>query len=414
MARAKVDPSSGASNSIAIAEAPLCNPHSWEQRLREHRASGKRTKLVVLGSTGSIGVSTLEIVRRFPERFEVVALSSAGSKLDLLAAQISEFKPQFVGVTDRKGAETLRGGFSSVEICDGEGSSNEAAVRGDIVVAGISGVVGLSATEAALRAGLVVALANKESIVCGADILARALRDNPRAMIIPVDSEHSSLAQLLLGVREESQVSSLTLTASGGPFLNRALDTFAAITPEEAVRHPRWSMGAKISIDSSTLVNKALEWFEALYLFRVPRVEIVIHPQSIVHACVSLSDGAMLANLSHPDMKLPIGFAIGIGDRMQELVKPLDLATLGSLTFAPVEELRFPAIAVARQAIAAGTFGSCVYSLANEVAVDRFCQRRIRYDQIVPFIGEALQRFPRRALHERAAIEELFSEIRAL
>jgi 1-deoxy-D-xylulose-5-phosphate reductoisomerase len=414
MAQQVIPDSSVASEEILASDAPLCNPHSWEKRLHEHRVSDKPTRLVVLGSTGSIGVSALEIARKFPDRFEVVALSSAGSRPDLLAAQVAEFKPKFVGVTDRKGAEALRGAFPTVEICDGENGSQEAAVRGDVVVAGISGVAGLSATEAALRAGLIVALANKESIVCGADILARALRDNPRAMIIPVDSEHSSLAQLLLGVPDVSFVSSLTLTASGGPFLNRPLETFAAITPEEAVRHPRWSMGAKISIDSSTLVNKALEWFEAVYLFRVPRVEIVIHPQSIVHACVSLRDGAMLANLSHPDMQLPIGFAIGIGERMRGLVKPLDLATLGSLTFAPVDELRFPSIALAREAMSAGTFGTCVYSLANEVAVDRFCRYQIRYDQIVPFIREALQRCPSRALDERTAIEELFTQIRAL
>jgi len=372
----------------------------------------------VLGSTGSIGRSALDIVRRFPLRFKVVALSAGGTNEAMLAAQIKEFAPQFVAIADVHVAKRFAQEFPNISIEGGEQAVVRAAQHAEVVVAAISGVVGLKSTIAALKNGSVVALANKESIVCGAPIIASVLAANRQAAIIPVDSEHSSLAQLLLALPSAasaaSNVSSLVLTASGGPFLNRPIESFSEITLAEAVKHPRWSMGAKISIDSSTLVNKALEWFEALYLFALPKVEIVIHPQSIVHACVNLHDGALLANMSLPDMTLPIGFAMGVAERLSGLTKPLSLTEVSTLTFMPVDERRFPAIAVARAALSLGAFGTCVYSLANEVAVESFCRSKIPYTAIVPFISKALSKLKPVPINDTEAIQELLREVRAL
>ncbi len=388
---------------------PLCNPWKWKDALT-HIDTTNPISTSILGSTGSIGKYALDIARAHPGRFKIVALCAAGSNIPGLIEQILEFKPELVSVESAAVATQLRNQFPRLQIELGTAGSIMAAQAGKLVVAAISGVAGLKSTITALQNDAVVALANKESIVCGASILAKI----KSGTLIPVDSEHSSLAQLLLGVTDITHVQSLTLTASGGPFLERDISTFASITPAEAIRHPKWNMGAKISIDSSTLVNKALEWFEAVYLFGISKVEIVVHPQSIVHACVSLQDGATLANLSYPDMKLPIGFAMGVGDRIPGLVKPLDLARLGQLSFLPLDAERFPAIPLAARALSLGVFGTCLYSLANEVAVERFCAETLSYPEIVQFIAKALSLIPSAPIESTESVEDLIEQVRSI
>lgn len=387
----------------------LCNPKKWSDA-RAFLAGTQRIDITILGCTGSIGRAALEIVREHPDRFKVVGLGCAGSNLAQFADQITEFGPRLISVESLSAAAQLASRFPKLQLAIGASGAVEVAKAGKLVIAAISGVAGLQSTVAALENDAIVALANKESIVCGVEIL-RKIRTG---MLIPVDSEHSSLAQLMLGVTDIEHVSSLTLTASGGPFLNRDLSTFSSITLQEAIRHPKWRMGAKISIDSSTLVNKALEWFEAVYLFGFSQVNIVIHPQSIVHACVSLRDGATLANLSYPDMKLPIGFAMGVGDRFPGLVKSLDLTKLGNLSFMAVDEARFPSITLARDAIALEAFGTCLYSLANEVAVERFSRGELLYTEIVQFISKALSKLSFRPIHSIEAVENLLHQVRSL
>jgi 1-deoxy-D-xylulose-5-phosphate reductoisomerase len=347
-----------------------------------------------LGSTGSIGGAALDIVRTHPERFAVVALG-AGRRAEMLADQVAEFNPA-VAVLAEGWPAGYPERFPGVECVSGTAAAEAVARRGDIdvVLAGTVGLAGLRPVLAAVRAGKVLALANKESLVMAGDLVAEAAAVSG-AVIVPVDSEHSAIFQALQGARFE-EVRSLVLTASGGPFLDTPSSEFARVTPEQALRHPRWNMGAKISIDSATLVNKALEVIEAHWLFGVPveQIEVVVHPQSIVHSAVDFVDGSMVAQLSQPDMRGPIAYALEYpDDRLPAVVPRLSLAAVGRLDFRPLDTTKFPAVELAKAAVRAGGALAAVFTVANEVAVGAFLERRLRFDRIVPTIEGALAQF---------------------
>jgi 1-deoxy-D-xylulose-5-phosphate reductoisomerase len=325
------------------------------------------TRVAVLGSTGSIGTQALDVIRRHRERhrgeWQVVALA-AGRNTALLAAQAAEF-----GVPEDRARSTIDDGDALAELA--------ALDDVDVVLNAVVGFAGLPATIAALEAGKRLALANKESLIAGGPVV-RAARERGGGEIVPVDSEHSALYQSLRG-GTRAEVARLVLTASGGPFRGRSREELAQVTVEEALAHPTWDMGAKITIDSSTLMNKGLEVIEAHELFDIgyDRVAVVVHPQSVVHGMVEFRDGAVIAQLSMPDMRLPIGLALGAPERLDEEFGAIDWATLGSLTFEPPDVDAFPCLALAYEAGRAGGGAPAVLSGANEVAVDAFLARRI-------------------------------------
>lgn len=336
-------------------------------------------RLAVLGSTGSIGMTALEIVRRHPERFRVTALT-AGNNLAVLEAQRAEFAPGFVGLADgRRRVE----GMASGPDCLVEAATHPDV---DVVLNAVVGFAGLDATLAALRAGKRVALANKESLVVGGPLVAEAARQGG-GELVPVDSEHSAVLQCLAGA--SSAPARLTLTASGGPFRTWPAEKIATATVEEALQHPTWRMGSKITVDSATLVNKALEVIEAHFLFHLPydRIRVVVHPQSIIHALVEFRDGSTLAQLGMPSMELPILYALGWPDRLPDAaIRRYDPVAAGALTFEPVREEVFRAF---RTGVAAGEAGGsmpAVFNAANEVAVAAFLEGGICFGRIADLL----------------------------
>ncbi|MBI2538280.1 MAG: 1-deoxy-D-xylulose-5-phosphate reductoisomerase [Deltaproteobacteria bacterium] len=349
--------------------------------------------IAVLGSTGSIGVSTLDLARRFPQEFRVRGLV-AGRNLKLLAAQVKEFDPEWISIREEEGVAPLRKllGARRTEILWGEqGAVSIAAANGvDVVVAAIVGGAGLVPTLEAVRAGKEVALANKEALVMAGDIFVReAKRTGVR--LLPVDSEHSAVFQCLQGNRRE-EVEQLILTASGGPFLRVPLKDLDRVTVKQALRHPNWKMGPKITVDSATMMNKGLEVVEARWLFDMTpsQVEVVIHPQSIVHSMVRYQDGSVIAQLGIPDMRIPIAYALSYPRRLKVNCRPLELTRLRELTFLPVEKKRFPALDLAYQALAAGGSMPAVLNAANEVAVAAFLERRIGFRAIHRVIAKTM------------------------
>jgi 1-deoxy-D-xylulose-5-phosphate reductoisomerase len=350
--------------------------------------------VAVLGSTGSVGVSTLDLARSFPHEFRVTGLA-AGRNLKLLAAQIKEFAPVYASVSEERGAAELRTlvGRSKTEILWGEaGAAAVAAESGaDIVLAAIVGGAGLMPTLAALHAGKQVALANKESLVMAGEIfIAEARR---RAIeLLPVDSEHSAIFQCLQGNRVED-VEQIILTASGGPFLRASLKSLERATVKQALKHPNWKMGPKITVDSATMMNKGLEVIEARWLFGLepPRVDVVIHPQSVIHSMVRYRDGSIIAQLGIPDMRIPIAYALSYPRRLQATWRPLRLTELSELNFLPVEKKRFPALDLAYEALAAGGTMPAVLNAANEVAVAAFLEGRVGFRDIHRFIAAAME-----------------------
>jgi len=360
----------------------------------------KERTVDIFGSTGSVGRSGLELVRAFPDLFKVNALV-AGSNWSELLVQAIEFQPSYLGVADGDAAIKLRDALRGNSALKAElvvGATELASFAGEsaaqIQLAAIGGMAGLSSVLAALRSGKRVALANKESVVVGSDLLLEAI-DQGGGEIVPVDSEHSAIFQCLIG-RHFSSIRTVILTCSGGPFLRASAEQLLEATPAQACAHPRWSMGQKISVDSSTLMNKALEMIEAQKLFGVSpdNIQVVIHPQAIVHSLVEFCDHTLMAQLSQPDMKSPIAFAFQYPDNpLPEIVKRLDLATLQSLDFERPDNQRFPALMLAREALC-GEAGSCfALNLANEIAVDAFLRGRLGYSQIVPFCFRAVERY---------------------
>jgi 1-deoxy-D-xylulose-5-phosphate reductoisomerase len=353
-----------------------------------------RRKISILGATGSVGTSTLDLVERHPERFEVIALTAA-KNVDALADAALRTEARLAVIDDANLLpdllKQLKG--SGCRAATGREALIEAAAgEAEWVMAAIVGCAGLEPVMAAIEAGRTVALANKESLVTAGELMIAAAR-NSGATILPVDSEHNAIFQCLAGSRS-SDVARLILTASGGPFRTKSRDEMAAVTPEQAVAHPNWSMGAKISVDSATTMNKGLELIEAHHLFGLPseRIDVLIHPQSVVHSMVEYVDGSVLAQLGSPDMRIPIAYALSWPERMETPAEKLDLARIGSLSFEAPDVERFPALRVARSALEAGGAAPIVLNAANEEAVAAFLGRRITFLGIVRTVEEALAR----------------------
>ena len=367
-------------------------------------------RLIVLGATGSIGASTLDVAAELGERIDVVGLSCNGGWRDL-AALAARWRPAAVAIADEGAWRAARasGAFGDgVRLLGGAHGLVELAVsvEADIVLNGIVGAAGLEATLAALGAGRRVALANKESLVVGGELVAAALggRILESDMLLPVDSEHNAIWQLLAGKRTE-EVRRIVLTASGGPFRRTPAEALARVTPAEALAHPTWDMGPKITIDSATLANKGLEVIEAHHLFGLPyeRIDVVVHPQSIVHGLVEWTDGALFAELGAPDMRAPIRSALAWPDRA---IGPpaVALAELSGLTFEPPDLDRFPALALARAAGQAGGTAPAVFNAANEVAVALFLERAVGFPDIAALCGRVLDRHSPRPVDSLATL----------
>ncbi|MDB5456423.1 MAG: 1-deoxy-D-xylulose 5-phosphate reductoisomerase [Caulobacter sp.] len=351
-------------------------------------------KVVVLGSTGSIGVSTLDLFAQSGAAVEILALT-AGRNVERLAQQALLWRPQVAVIEDERLLPQLRGLLdgSGIRAAAGAAAVAEAAAMGaDWVMSAIVGAAGLAPTLAAARTGAVIALANKESLVCAGPALLRIAQE-AGGSVIPVDSEHSAIFQVLQPACAH-RVARLILTASGGPFRTWTKAAMAGATPEQAVAHPNWSMGAKISVDSATMMNKGLEMIEASYLFGTPerQIDVVVHPQSVIHSLVEYSDGSTLAQLGPPDMRSPIACAFAWPDRLPWPATPLNLAAYGQLTFEEPDLDRFPAIAIAREALRLGGGAPAAMNAANEVAVAAFLDRQIGFLDIAGAVATTLER----------------------
>lgn len=352
-------------------------------------------RITILGATGSIGESTLDVVGRHPDRFGVFALTARHSHERLLE-QCLAHAPAYAVLADRTAAAALRAGLaargSRTEVLDGPHAAAEvaAASETDLVMAAIVGAAGLEPTLAAARAGKTILLANKEAIVMAGPVFLSAVRDGG-ATVLPIDSEHNAVFQCLPAGGRRDGVRRIVLTASGGPFRSMDAARMADVTPEQAVAHPNWSMGRKISVDSATMMNKGLELIEAHLLFDMPadRLDVLIHPQSIVHSMVEYVDGSILAQLGNPDMRTPIAHALAFPGRIDSGVSMLDLAAHGRLDFERPDPARFPCLRLAREALSAGAAAPCVLNAANEVGVEAFLARRIRFTDIAR-INEAV------------------------
>ena len=350
-------------------------------------------KIAILGSTGSIGHSTLEVIEKYPEQYQVVGLS-AGYNAELLQEQIRKFKPKAVSLSDESGQDILNDCPGTEVLFGVEGACKIAAMpEADVVVAAISGSAGLLPTLEAVKAGKTVALANKESLVMAGELIISEAKKN-KADIIPVDSEHSAIFQLLKDKKNED-VKNIILTASGGPFLGSTLEELENVSPEEALKHPRWKMGNKVTIDSASMMNKGLEVIEAHYIFGMPaeKIKVIVHPQSIVHSMVEFIDGTVFAQLSHPDMKAPIAYALSCPDRLDNIVEPLSFADIGKLTFEDPDYERFPNLRLAFRALETGGLMPVIMNSANEVAVQKFCDGLIGFTSISKLIEKVMDSF---------------------
>jgi 1-deoxy-D-xylulose-5-phosphate reductoisomerase len=360
----------------------------------------------ILGSTGSVGRSTLAVIDAFADRLRVAGLA-AGSNVELLAQQIERYHPELVSVRSDHDAAHLRRQFPNLEIIPGlEGACAVASMpSADAVIAAIVGAAGIAPVYAALRAGKRVGIANKEVLVAAGDVMTRTAREFG-GEILPVDSEHNAVHQALSAGRHE-EVQRIILTASGGPFLRRELDTFGDISIEAALAHPTWRMGNKISIDSATMMNKGLEVIEAHHLFAMPadRIDILIHPQSIVHSMVEYVDGSIIAQLSTTDMKFPIQYALLYPERVAAPFARLDLAKMRTLEFLEVDPRRFPAVALAYEACRGGGSMPAVLNAANEIAVERFLAGELPFMGIVDIVERVLERHAG-SVSEIASVED--------
>ncbi|MEN0071031.1 MAG: 1-deoxy-D-xylulose-5-phosphate reductoisomerase [Propionicimonas sp.] len=347
--------------------------------------------VVILGSTGSIGTQAVEVITARPEQFTVVGLSAGGSSVDLLVAQARQLRPRVVAVSDPAAAASVRAALEGVEVWEGpDASTRLAGIEADVVLNAITGAAGLEPTLATLAAGTTLALANKESLVIGGRLVTDAAAPG---QIVAVDSEHSAFAQALRAGRAE-EVRRLVLTASGGPFRGRTRAELAAVTPEQAMAHPTWDMGRVITINSATLVNKGLELLEAGLLYDVPleAIQVVVHPQSVVHSMVEFHDGSTIAQCSPPDMKLPIALGLAWPDRVPDAAAACDWTRAASWTFEPLDDDAFPAVELARRVGLAGGVAPAVYNAANEVSVDAFCAGRLGFTGIVDVVTYCVDR----------------------
>lgn len=360
----------------------------------------KKQRITILGSTGSIGKSTLDVIARHPDRFEVFALSAATNVVDM-ASQVEQFMPQRVVMADASSAERLasiikeKGLKTSVEYAQSAIESIASDAHTDIVMASIVGAAGLAPCLAAARAGKRLLLANKEALVLGGSLFMNAVRSGG-GLLLPIDSEHSAIFQSLPDDASTwaRRVEKIILTASGGPFRTRDVATLRDVTPAQAVAHPNWVMGRKISVDSATMMNKALEVIEAHYLFGMPaeKIDVVIHPQSIIHSMVQYLDASTVAQLGTPDMRVPIVYGLSWPERIASGAAALDFSKLGAMTFEAPERARFPGLFLAWDALAASEGTCAILNAANEIAVAAFLGEKIRFDQIHHVNTETLSR----------------------
>ncbi len=371
-------------------------------------------RLLILGSTGSIGTQALDIVSRSAE-LELVGLSAQGSWRELVE-QARAHGVRRVALSDADAAALAGEAWTDGEVLAGaEGLVRLVTDSGaDLVLNGLTGSAGLGPTVATLGEGIDLALANKESLVVGGELVTQ-LAEGPGAQIIPVDSEHSALHQLV-GGEPAGTIDRLVITASGGPFRGRARAELEGVSVQDALRHPTWAMGGKITIDSATLMNKGLEVIEAHHLFGTPydRIQVVVHPQSIVHGLVNLCDGATLAHLGHPDMRVPIAYALHLPERVEVPVPALDLAQVGSLTFEEPDTDAFPCLALSGAAARAGGTAPCVLNAANEVAVHAFMGERLGFMGIPAVIEGTLERLPAQPVHSFDALYDADAEARRI
>ena len=353
-------------------------------------SGGPRQRITVLGSTGSVGVNTLDVIARHPDRYEVVALSAA-TKVDAMLAQCAQFAPKFAVMASKPHAEQLaeklkqNGLATRVLTAEGAMETIASLDEVDAVMAAIVGAAGLAPCLAAARAGKRLLLANKEALVVGGDLFMRTVREGG-ATLLPIDSEHSAIFQSLPEdpTTWARRIDKIILTASGGPFRTRAPETLGSVTPEQACAHPNWVMGRKISVDSATMMNKALEVIEARHLFGVTpeQIEVVIHPQSVVHSMVQFTDSSVIAQLGTPDMRVPIAVGLAWPERIESGAARLDFRQMGALTFDAPDAALFPGLDLAWQALRAAPGTTAVLNAANEVAVEAFLDRRLRFDRI--------------------------------
>lgn len=380
--------------------------------------------LTILGSTGSIGASTLDVVSRNPERFRIVALT-ANKRTDILFQQCQIHRPRYAVVVEEKAGLALRrqlkeAGIGTDVLC-GRDSLKQVASLPEVttVIAAIVGIAGLGATLAAALSGKKILLANKEALVTAGALFMAAVREN-NAQLLPVDSEHNAIFQTLpagrKGTLADCGVRRILLTASGGPFLNMPVQQLSAVTPEQAVAHPNWSMGRKISVDSATMMNKGLEVIEAHWLFAAAPsvIEVVIHPQSVVHSLVEYCDGSVLAQLGNPDMRTPIAHTLGYPDRIESGVDFLDLIRVGTLQFSAPDPARFPCLRLAYDALHAGDAAVIALNAANEIAVAEFLEKRIRYLEIPALIEDVMSSVETLRISSIEDVEAMDAQARSL
>jgi len=379
-------------------------------------AQGRPRRITILGSTGSIGHSTIDLLLRNRDDFSVEAVT-ANRNANLLAEQARQLGARFAAVADPAEYAALKDALagSGIEAASGPAALVEAAERpADMVMAGIVGSAGLEPTLAAVRRGRIVAFANKEVLVCAGSLFMQEVAAHS-ATLLPVDSEHNAIWQCFDFERVDG-IEKITLTCSGGPFREKSVDDMRAATVQQAVAHPTWNMGAKISIDSATLMNKGLEIIEAHHLFRLPseQIDVVIHPQSVIHGLVTYHDGSVLAHLGTPDMRTPIAYVLGWPGRTAAPMSRLDLATVGRLTFEQPDPGRFPALRLAREALAQGGGSPTVLNAANETAVHAFISQRIGFLDIAAIVEETLETFPAGQLGSLDDVHHIDREARVL
>ena len=382
------------------------------------------TRVALAGSTGSIGTQALEVIEAEADRFELSAIGATGRQPEVIIEQARRYRPSVVAISDPEAARSIASELPGIEVRAGADAMASLALDADVVVNGVVGFAGLSVTLATLKAGRRLALANKESLIAAGPVVQMARR-TPGAELIPVDSEHGAIHQCLRATDNKNRVARLLLTASGGPFRGRTADDLANVTIEDALAHPTWSMGPKITIDSSTLMNKGLEVIEAHELFGTPAgdagygidfddIDVVVHPQSIVHSMVEFSDASTIAQLSTPDMRLPIGYALAWPDRISTPFGRIDWTTLGRLDFEPPDLEAFPCLALAYAAGRAGGTAPAWISAANEVAVEAFLEGQIAWRDIAAVIAATLDRHDGAPATDAAAVIDADSQARRI
>ncbi len=362
-------------------------------------------KIAIFGSTGSIGKNTIDVIKNAPEKFEVTFLT-ARQDFQTLASQINLLEPKFAVIEDKKKFLQLKEKVKTKKtklLCGAENILEVAKIKCDLVLSAIVGSAGMQPTLTAIKAGSNIALANKESLVCAGKFLMQLARKN-KVKIIPVDSEHNAIFQIFEN-NNIAAIDNLILTASGGPFFNSNRD-FSKITVAEALKHPNWQMGAKISIDSATMMNKGLEMIEAFHLFPIAKeqIDVLVHPQSIIHGLVNYKDGSTLAMMSRPDMRVPIAYALSYPKRMAIKHEKLDLAKLQNLSFFAADEKKFPALKLSREAMAVDGNAPAILNAANEIAVEKFLQQQIKFTDITKIVAKTLDKI---AYKKPKSIEEI-------